>query len=830
MELGRITDTRTSVVRNRHLSTPDRDTSTNTPSDGYQAGHAEISVGKPLAALKATQVANFPLVDAQGYQTLFITASPDERGRSEIPYEASDELEALSKQNGNQLKVLSTSDGGADLFAQELVMRAHSSKLDVLNEALAKHPTLKTVNLAEVLNATPSAATLNDDLIKAVSSGDLASRAQATRSLARMFAGQSAPSADEATRNTLADGVLNTTHGLINLFNASLIEETSARKKELIQERKKAEQESIGEAFNGYFNAAEKARDELRARGGTETINRLSELSVEAFGLLGNLDTKRAHAFRSQMLVHADGALLKEVIAKPEQAEQMVDYMVDVLADRAAQTQKFLAMPHDQVPKSARGSRSSSGYTYLPGRQENISIREWSPNYPYDDIPTGSLVLLGTEHSAMVRDKLEAIFLKADADLPQLQADHRKQEVGRDLESATRQIESAAQGWPADKREEYLSQLLKSEKERVEQNYDPLNTQADVRRLAESLAWISFSNDDLFSEEKAQSETALLVAGLLPKLKSPDMHKLLADVALQIWDRSDKATPEAKAALSAALSQPGADADTRIGAATRLLTQGELGMLPAAVEGLSHDDDEIRRSAISALGVATAVTHDRPVENAKGLVDKLATPMARMNFQAALSSAAGGQLEKLLEDPDSVWIRTDAAKILADLGTDSPAAVTMLRGLFADDGATVSYSKNNFSRKNLGARTQAAETLARFGKGAADAVPDLQAAVKTAEQARTALSIVDKRREELKGQPFESQSDPACREAMAAALKSGGASFQAALTFLEDPKSPKPEEIPSYNRDRYAFAEGALREAVSIGETAAKALSKIQAK
>lgn len=829
MELGRISETRTPVIGTRHLVTPNVATTASPPADGYQPSHQQIPATPSLAKPTATQVTNFPLVDEQGYQTLFITASPDERGRSEIPYEASEELEALSKENGDKLKVLSTSDGaGANLFAQELVLRAHSSKLDVLNEALAKHPTLKAVNMAEVLNAAPSATTLNDELIKAVSSGDLASRAQATRSLARLFSGQSKPTVDEATRNTMADGVLDTAHGLLNLFNASLIEETRERKHELIQERKKAEKESIGEAFNGYFNAAEKARDELRARGGTATINRLSELSVEAFGLLGNLDTKRAHAFRSQMLVHGDGALLKEVIANPEQAEQMVDYMADVVDDRAAQTQKYLAMPHDQVPKTARGTRSSSGYTYLPGRQENISIHEWSPNYPYDDIPTGSLVLLGTEHSAMVRDKLEAIFLKADADLPQMQADHREQEVGQELKSALQRIESYAEELPADKRETFRSRAVESEKARVEKNYSPLNTQADVRRLAESLAWINFSNDDLFSENKAQSETALLVAGLLPKLQSPDMHKLLADVALQLWDRSDKVEPEAKAALLAALLQPGADADVRIGAATRLLTQGELGVLSTAVEGLSHDNDEVRRATVSALGVGTAVTHDRPVQNADGLVAKLATPMARMNFQAALSSAAQGQLEKLLQDPDSIWIRTESAKILADLGTDSPAAISMLRELFADDGATVSYSKDNFGRKNAVARTNAADMLANFGKAAADAVPDLQAAVKIAEQARTALTVVDKRREELKGQPFESQSDPACREAMAAALKSGGESFQTALTFLEDPKSPRPEDIPSYSRDRYPFAEAALREAVKVGETAARALSKIQ--
>lgn len=829
MELNRISDTRslpgTNAVRGEKPSL----TKEAGPSDGFQRGAQEILLGKPLFATAVPERVAFPAVDENGFQTLLITATPDERGRTELPYEAAEALESLAKATGDQLKLLPTTDGPANLFATEHVVRVHESKLDALKEAMAPYPTLKAANMAEVLNAEPGTGRFEEDLVKSLDSGDLAAQARTSSTLARLFASKNPPNLDLQTRNSLADGAFKTVHGLVNLFNATILNETAGRRTELIEERRKADKEqTVGEVLGGFFNASEVARDELRAKGGTPAINRLGVQVVEAFDLLGALDTKRANAFRTQLLSHADGALLKEVVADPAQAEKMMDTLVDVVSDRMEQTKKYNALPEDQRPEKVRGTRSSGGYSNLAGSQQNLSMYEWSADYPYSDAPTSALVLLGTEQAGMVRDKLKSVFLKADADLPQIQADYRQNEVGEKIASSRKSLTAQTASWPAAQREEALSQLLESEQERIEKDFEPLNSQGDVRHLAESLSWINHSNEEVFSDQKAQTETALFLADLLPQLKTPDMHRLLTDTALNVWDRSDKASPEAKAALLQAIVAPGADEEARLGAATRLMTQGETSLVPTVIEALSHPNSEVRHTAISALGVATAVTHDRKVGNADGLVKALELPTARVQFQARLSPAMG-QLEKLLADPDSIWIRTDAAKVLADLGSDSPAAIAALLSLLADDGATVNYGAGNPSRKNATARTHAADTLAFFGARAGAAIPDLQAQVKAADQAKAALAVIDARREELKGQQFESQDDPACREAMTAALKAGGGnSFQRALTFLEDPKSPKTAEIPSYSRDNYPLAETALREAISVGDAARRALAKIK--
>lgn len=832
MELNRISHARPMATNATVRSTANKTTQEALPSDGFQSGTLDALPGKPVLATAVSTTVNFPAVDANGFQTLVLGLADGSKERS-LNYDLTDGLEEIAKKDRKEFQILPTNEGPAGLFSSELILRVHESKMDLLQQAMTEHPGAAVLNTADVLNSEPTAVSkVSPEMLATLESGSFSARAGVTRSIARLMNSPSAPALDETTRNTLADGVLKTGGGMMNLFNATLTAETADRRKELLDEQKQAaaKQETAGQIFEGHFNASEAAKKELWAKGGTPALGRMAELATESFTLLGKLDTERAHAFRSQMLTQLDGALLTEVASNPAQAEKMADHMVGVVGDRLGQTEKFLAMAKSELPKTARGVRSSGGFSHLPGEQSNMSLFERTPNFPYSDAPTGALALLGTEQSGMVKDKLKELFLKADAGLPALQADHRQHEIGDKLAGVEARIQDEVKAWPEARKSVLVPQMVAAETKAIEDGYEGLTAQADVRHLAESLAYLNISQGSAFSSGRAQSEAATLVADLLPQLQSKEMHKMFTDIGLSVWDRSSDATPEARGALLKALSGPGADGEARLGAATRLMTQGELGMLPTVVEGLSHANSDIRSQAIEALGVATAVTHDRPVGNADGLVKALASPMSRIQFQASLGSSTP-VLETLLQDQDSVWIRTHAAKVLADLGSSSPAALASMTSLLADDGATVKYGGVVSSLKNATARSTAAEMLGHFGSRAASAAPELKAQVQLAEQARSALALVDQQRQQASGKPFEPQSDPASREAMGTALKGGdGASFKRALAFLEDPKSPRAEDLPSYGRDNYPLAEAALREAVQVGEAAAKALAKIEAK
>lgn len=394
--------------------------------------------------------------------------------------------------------------------------------------------------------------------------------------------------------------------------------------------------------------------------------------------------------------------------------------------------------------ESLRGNRSSGGFEVLPGLRETESAYMWSPDCPYEDVPTTPLVLLGTERADLVRSHLKDLFLQADAAQPALEASHRRHEFDEELQRSAERLDGKLASWHDDRRGE--GSLVERERERMEERFHPLSGQTDVTRVARSLARIGQANEDVFSSERAQSETAGLLTDLLAQVKSPAMHRLLADVGLALLDHSKEMPAEARRGLVSALAQPGADPEVHLAAATRLVTLGELSALPNVVEGLAHSNAEVRRAALGSLQVVTAVCHDREVVNAEGLVEALRAAGPRIALHGTLTSAAP-RLEALLDDKDSVWLRTGAARVLADLAPHcDDKAIATLRGLVVDNGDQVPNGKGSQSPKNGEVRKAACEALGRFGPRARAAVPELRALRETAEigeAAARALALIE---------------------------------------------------------------------------------------
>jgi hypothetical protein len=209
--------------------------------------------------------------------------------------------------------------------------------------------------------------------------------------------------------------------------------------------------------------------------------------------------------------------------------------------------------------------------------------------------------------------------------------------------------------------------------------------------------------------------------------------------------------------------------------------------------------------------------------------------MARANLAAALAPAIPG-LDKLVDDPSSIWIRTKAAEALARLGGPSERAVAMLRELFTPEETPVKFSDNNSGVKNAAARTAAAEGLGLWGKAAAAAIPALDVAASLGKQAAAAVKVIDGLREAYGKQSgkssydYVSQLDPAAVAVGKPVLEAGatkGSEAQRALDFLTDAKSPDLSKVSPLRMRDLPLVESTLRNLVQIGEVAAKARSLV---
>ncbi|MBN2357804.1 MAG: hypothetical protein JXR83_00015 [Deltaproteobacteria bacterium] len=769
----------------------------------------------------------------RNYPMMYLVAKKDDGGRSLIPHEAIEALEEIEKKHKASLRRLPTSELGNAMFDGQAVYSVKPSLLPRVEAVVAKYPQLSIIPLSEMLRPTGVPAVYDDAILAALQGDASPAKTLALRSVHAALTGQADAGipTDASKRDAIGDAVYSAMHDYVKLFNATLLEASRVRREELLAggrdiagQRPDAgggspTSDQIGEIFGAYLGASELAIDELRKAGGTVDLLAARDLVLMSAEVLEKLGTPRTQALLFQVIPQGDGVILASLAQRPAAVQACIDAAIAIAKSRLDQTAIALQQDPDQRPDDWRGMTHSGGYENLPGSVNRQNHYQWSKDYPFDDLPTQPLAFLGTEHSAAMRQALTDFLLYADAGLPKLLDLHQEQYLAKETKNDARSVDNWLKSVPEDQRAAKRAEWLQDLKDQALERYhkqEKLTCQLDVTDLINALAWYGLANEQVYSETRAFTEIAGLFDDVLAKVKTPQMHRLLADAALSTLARyaeRKKTNSESEAAavqLRQRLATPGPDAEVHLLVAARFAEQGGAPDVRRLDEGLQHASDDVQRAAI------TAVT---------ALIDK---------GRGAEIRALVPTLEQLLTSGISIWTKLDAATALGAYDPGQPQAVALATAIFLPDVSTERVGAQFSTPKNHVMRCKAAKALAAHGPQAASALPALDAAVAVGEKAKDALAVLEEKSKAAADahQTFELLKDPTALTAVQKALEAGAwrtetpsrleNSAARVLRYLADPTAKEFANIPSYSSDR-PNPLGALTEFVKIGSEAAAA-------
>jgi hypothetical protein len=754
-----------------------------------------------------------------------------------MPAEARDAIEALVKKHGDDLRELPSSEMGSSLFSSQTIYKLKSSLLPKLEKALDGVENVSITPLAPLFAVKGSNEPFSPALVDALAGSDLTAKIRALIDLDRLLDKQDGVPADPETREKIGDAVYSIVHTVVSLFNATLLEETRARRMELLAATPDKKEHAAGcgcpvcaaisSKITAYFRASSRAVDELRDQGGTSELTVLRGHVLRAAEVLDRLETPRARTLLTQLMPHGDGVIFEHLVQNPDQALRLLDHLTGEAKSRLDQTVASIDVPYADRPKDLRGSASSGGLNRLPGHVNTQTIHLWSKDYPFDDIAATPLAFLGTDLAPEVRGKLKSFFLAADGLLPSLLEKHKKAFIAEEIAKWEPMVKSLTERAPPEKKAETEARVRGEAAEQAEESYDwirALTGQRDVDRLIESFAWLSMPSKQAGSVPRALIESLRLFGELVTEVKTPQLHRRLADVGLLMLEQIEAHEPpfpkevgEAARAFEKQLTKGGADPEIRLLAGSFLAKEGRLDLVPLAIEALSAANEELR-----SLGA-------RALETVARAQSKPSSKLAKQ-LKGALPA-----LTERLSDPDSVWIQMTAGLAVARIDPSHAKTLEVMRSLFAADGGYVKFSADRGGTKNAAVRQEAAKVLGALGTHASSALPNLEAAIAIGEKADQARDLISKSREkkEKSGKEYFFQKDPEAIALAKAVLEQPGLekdhASKAALHFLADPKSPDLSKIPSYQWHNYPSAEQALFDLSEVGRAAKEARDRITA-
>lgn len=799
-------------------------------SDGSARGAADVArrSGRPIVHASSPMFVYGSQVDEEAV-TVIVRASGDDRTLS---FDLTKALETLAGEHDG-IRNLPTSQLGANPFATQVVY-AVQPKLLATFERAATGAT--TERLDAVVGAKPSGRPFTEETKRALLGDGLVAKTVAMLDLHSALA-KGGVAADVEERRALAGAVYALVSPLTDLFAATMIEATRARREALLDDAERKVQDDHGGACGcatcnaiaaklvPYLDAAARANTELREAGGTASMEGIQRLVLRAAETLDRIDTPYARALLSELVPHGDGVVFAQLARRPDAAMRLVDHMLSTFAARFETTREMIGEPKN--PEGVRGSSEGGGYRELPGQTSTETRFRQSPDHPFQNVSSAPLLFLATRFGATVRAAVGDAIVAADRGMPEIASRHREAEIARELSRYGRLIENA----PADARPSILEELRTEAAKRADDH--ALTGQSDLSNLVYGLASVGLPNGKVFDEARARTEVFTLFAELLPKLTTPTVHRLVTDAALVALSngRSAEATPDAayqKAAdaLVHQLLQPGADPTAHLCAATRLAPVGIEAAVAPLVEALGHEDEEVRRAAVdSVAAMAIALEDPKKVTAPVAAAAKRAPAV----FEAALAKSQAG-LKKLLADPDSVWIQLVAGKALARFAPDA-AVLAHAEALLSPEPTPVSFGANHPGSKNVAVRREAARVLGEMGPAARPASTTLDAAIAIGDEAKALLEKIDAARTAFAGQDtyFVELDDTLRGPARAFLDAQPDGSARAAVAFLDDPNAPDLREVPSYDRSRYPSVEGALRDLADVADAAAGARAKIVA-
>ena len=809
---------------------------------------AQVPVAGPKGALAYAA--------AQAGGETFVLRATSDRSMG-LPEAARDALAKLTKDEKSGVRELQTAEIGGSIFAPHVVVRADGPAQAKKVQALAKVDGVEVVTMRALLRPAAAKGT-GAELAAVLETGTLAERIGALRGLqAKVQAG--ALDADAATKGKVASAAYSLAHPLVETFNAALLEATRARRTELVAQQPQGG--SIGAAMNGFLSGSAAAIAELRAAGGTVEINALgAHLQTLADVLLG-LGTRQGRALMAELLPHGDGVLFDVVAKDADAVAGLVDLTVRSTTERIDATREWLAHQGEGAPEGLQPSMSSGGWSVLPGHRSAETARRWSLDDPFDGPPTAPLAFLGTAHAPVVRAAVLDVLLAGDRALPELLALHRAKHDAKERAQWAGFLDDPALT------PERRAQLERSIDDQVAKSYDQyrrMNAQGDVEKVVNGLAYVGLRNELVYDAKRGTVESLGLLGDALAQVKTPEMHKLLADAALTAVERArrgdhggDAGVQAAADALVRQVLTPGPDASVHLAAGVHLVGRGDLQALGLAVQALSHADAEVRdvaaQAVVKAARAAKLALAGDDAEKARLAPTKDAAKPAWTQLWDQQRDVAG--MESIVGDT------AVARDVLATLSRD---AVQPLRKLFFD-GAVRPYTKMEGLRGaallddaqhtalhlasallDVDAKATAPYAWQRehaaliLATGAATpaaktALPALERWAAIGARAQGVVAAIDAARAEHGetggGVAYLATMDPkivALARPVLTDVAEPGSPAKRALDFVDDPKSVDLRTVPSYSLSNHPSIETAVRELARLGDVAAAARDVIK--